>query len=258
MECLKCELRGNYAVLQLDRPEALNSLNSETLVELDQIISELEQDNKMRAVVITSSTERAFVAGADISSMQKMSPSDLALFCQQGKDVFNKIANSNLISIAAVNGFALGGGFELALACKIRLAHETAVFALPELSLGMIPGFGGTQRLPRLVGEGLALELILTGERITAQRAYDLAVVNRIYSGDSFAKDISLFVEKLLSKNSKSAQLAALSAVSQGMEVSLEAGLKIEQSQVEKIAKTPDVQEGFQSFLEKRQPKFST
>lgn len=259
MNLVKLEKKENYALLHLDRPKALNALSSELLEELELCLKELSADKKIRALIICGSTERAFAAGADVAAMQKMTSAELAAFCQRGSEILLALERAPLISIAAVSGFALGGGLELALACNLRLASKTAVFALPEVSLGLIPGFGGTQRLARLVGPGLALELILSGEQIQAQRAYEMGLVNAVYpmeNFEDFIRKAEKFVQKLLEKNAASAQLAARTTVQEGLELSLEKGLAKEQEAIQKLSQSADLKEGLSAFIEKRPARF--
>ena len=257
MNFVKLEKKGNYALICLDRPKALNAVNAEVLDELELCLKELRADSKIRALLLYGSTERAFAAGADVAAMQKMSPAEIAAFCQRGTEVLAALESSKLISVAAVSGFALGGGLELALACDLRLASETASFALPEVSLGLIPGFGGTQRLARLVGQGLALEMVLSGERITAKRAYEIALVNTLYPIENFLKNAESFVQKILGKNAASAQICARAAIREGLELSLAKGLAKEQEYIQKLSRGADLKEGLEAFVSKRPARFS-
>ena len=257
MNFVKLEKKENYALVCLDRPKALNALNDELLNELELCLKELSSDPKMRAILLYGSTERAFAAGADVAAMQKMSPAEIAAFCQRGTEVLRALESAKLISIAAVSGFALGGGLELALACDMRLANETASFALPEVGLGLIPGFGGTQRLARLVGQGLALEMVLSGKRITARRAYEMGLINALYPTENFIGNSESFVQEMLEKNAASAQLFGRAALREGLELSLEKGLQREQEYIRKISQSQDLKEGLDAFTAKRPPRFS-
>ncbi len=264
MNFVKLEKKDHIAILGLDRPSALNALNEEMLDAIHTVVQNLSSDKQIHGVLFYGMGDRAFVAGADIATMKEASPETNAKFCQKGKDVFSAINQANLISVAAVSGFAFGGGLELALACDMRLASHNALFALPEVSLGIYPGFGGTQRLPRLIGPGLALELILSGSQITAKRAHEIGLVNHVYFdeehdqiGESFLEFSENFLRKLLGKNSVSAQLAARRVIHEGLDLSLAEGLQKEQKGIEKLFLASDAKEGFSAFLEKRSASFS-
>ena len=257
MNFVKLEKKENYALVCLDRPKALNALNEEILSELDLCLKELNADEKMRAFLLYSSTERSFVAGADIRAMQEMSPAKIAAFCQRGSRLFRKIEEARLISLAAISGFAFGGGMELALSCDMRLASEGASFALPEVSLGLIPGFGGTQRLARLVGQGIALEIVLSAKPITAQRAYEIGLLNALYPTEGFIEKAEDFLRNILGKNAHSAQLLGRRALREGLALPLEKGLALEQKYIQELSKSQNLKEGLSAFVEKRPPRFS-
>ena len=257
MNFVKLEKKENYALIGLDRPQALNALNGEILGELELCLKELSTDKKIHAVLLYSTTERAFAAGADIGAMRKMSSAEIATFCQRGSDLFRNLEKAELISVAAISGFAFGGGLELALACDMRLASEGASFALPEVSLGLIPGFGGTQRLARLVGEALALEMILSGKPIAGQRAYEIGLVNALYPTENFIKKAEDFLQKVLGKNAHSAQLLGRAAVREGLGFPLDKGLRKEQEYIQKLSASQNLKEGLDAFVEKRPPRFS-
>lgn len=187
------EARGAIAIVTINRPKALNALNSTTLAELGEALTTLAGSSQVRVIVLTGSGEKAFVAGADVTDMQAMSPVEARAFAHRGATVFSQLENLPQPVIAAVNGFALGGGCELAMACDIRIAAETAKFAQPETGLGITPGFGGTQRLPRLVGQGRAMELLFTGDTIDATEALRIGLVNKIVpAGETMAASIAM------------------------------------------------------------------
>ncbi len=268
LESLNIEIKDRYALLGINRPKALNALNHSLLLELRTAIAYLEEESKnkdLAAVLLYGLGDRAFVAGADIATMQKNTFEANMEFLKLGQDCFNELSRANFISISVVNGFALGGGVELALATDIRLSSESGVFALPEVSLGLIPGFGGTQRLPRIVGKGLALELILSGARIDAKRAYEIGLINHILpSGNSqensdknYLEHAQEFTKKMLAKNSKSAQLMAKRAIHLGLEMTLIEGQRYEMECNAKLFSGPDTQEGLNAFVEKRPANFS-
>ena len=248
--------KSNYiAKLTINRPDKLNALNGETLKELEHLFNEIENDDSVFVVILTGAGEKAFVAGADIKELHDLNGETGKEFAEFGQDVFNQIEKLNKPVIAAVNGFALGGGCELALACHIRVASEKAKFGQPEVNLGIIPGYGGTQRLARLVNKGRAFEYILTGDIFDANEAYRIGLVNHVYSAEdllSKAEDLAL---KIISKG----QLAinyALQSINSTSELSLENGLKLEAKLFAECCGTEDFKEGTAAFLEKRKSEF--
>ena len=252
-EYLRYELDGDIAVITIDRQEALNALNQDLLFELSVAFEQAEADSSVRALVITGAG-RAFVAGADIAGLQKLedafSGRELAL---QGQDVFSTLAALPFPTVAAINGFALGGGLELAQAADLRVAASGARLGLPEVGLGLIPGYGGTQRLPRLIGQGRALDLILTARHVPAAEALQLGLVNRV-AEDALATAIEL--AKTAARNGPVAVGLAKEAVSRGLDVTLSQGLEIEADLFGLVATSADMQEGTSAFLEKRAPDF--
>ena len=246
---------NNIAKITINRSEKLNALNYETLSELNHLFNFLQNDNSVLAVVLTGSGEKAFVAGADIkelSNLDKKSGMEFSLF---GQSVFNKIENLNKPVIAAINGFALGGGCELALACNIRYASENAKFGQPEVNLGIIPGYGGTQRLAHQIGKGRAMEYILTGDIITAQEAYSIGLVNKVFpSEELLLKSIEL-AEKIIAKG-KDAIAKSIKSINAVDNISLLEGLKFEAQQFGDCCGTEEFIEGTTAFLEKRKPNF--
>jgi enoyl-CoA hydratase len=255
MENLLVEYDGPVAVVTINRPRALNSLNVATLLELDAAISELEQSEDTRAAIIAGAGEKSFVAGADIPEIRNLSLLSGKEFAARGLGIYSRIEKSKIPIIAAVNGFALGGGCELAMACHLRIAADTAKFGQPEINLGIIPGYGGTQRLPRLVGRGRALDLLLTGRMITAAEALAWGLVNAVVP----QTELMITAKKLaldLAAKPKLAVAAILEAVDSGLQLGLDRGLKIEENLFTYACGTEDKNEGTSAFLEKRKPEF--
>ncbi len=247
------ELDGNVAVVTITRPDALNALNGQLLMELGAILELIEMHPDAHALVITGEG-RAFVAGADISELAQINDSfsgrEQALM---GQDLMNSIAALPIPTIAAVNGFALGGGLELALACDLRVASEAAKLGLPEVGLGIIPGYGGTQRLARLIGQGRALDLIMTGRHVPADEALQLGLVNRVVED---AKETALEIANQCLKNGPIALGLAKEAIVRGLGVTLPQGLEIEADLFGMACTTADAKEGLNAFVEKRAAEF--
>ena len=249
------EKSDGVAVLTVNRPRSLNALSHATLVEIDAAIQEAAADDAVRGVVVTGAGEKAFVAGADISEMGKLSPLQAEAYSRQGQDVMNRIENLGKPVVAAVNGFALGGGCELAMACTLRVAAESAHFGLPEAKLGIIPGFGGTQRLARLVGKGRALQLILTAATIDAREAWRIGLVNEVAGPGQLMEQAHAVLRQILA-NAPIAVRMAMAAVHNGAEVGLNAGLAMERANFSICVGTDDQREGTSAFLAKRSPNF--
>lgn len=251
---LRYEVDGEVAIITVDRQEALNALNQEVLFELGLAFDLASSDTDVRALVLTGAG-RAFVAGADIAALRDLSDAfagrETAL---GGQDVANSLAVLPFPTVAAINGFALGGGLELALAADLRVAATGARMGLPEVGLGLIPGFGGTQRLPRLIGQGRALDLILTGRHVTAEEALQLGLVNRV-ADDALAEAVAL--ARLAAKNAPIALGLAKEAVVRGLDVTLQQGLEIEADLFGLVSTTADMREGTTAFLEKRAAEWS-
>ncbi len=246
---------GKTAKITINRPKKLNALNKDTINELHEVFEALEADKKVRAIIITGSGDKAFVAGADISEFAHFDISEGAKLSKKGQKIlFDFIENLNTPVIAAINGFALGGGLELAMACHFRVASENAKMGLPEVSLGVIPGYGGTQRLPQLVGKGKAMEMIMTAGMITAEDAKNSGLVNHVVPQE----ELMPLCEKLAIKityNSGSAISAAIKAVNANFKDGVD-GFKVEIKQFGKCFGTEDFDEGTTAFLEKRKPNF--
>lgn len=246
---------GRIAILKIDRPSKLNALNRETIEELHEALIELENDNDVKVVIITGSGEKAFVAGADISEFADYSVDEAKDLAASGQEkLFDYVENFNKPVIAAINGFALGGGLELAMAAHFRTASRNAKMGLPEVSLGLIPGYGGTQRLPQLVGKGKAMEMIMTAEMITADDALRLGLVNHVFELDSLL-DNTRTIAKKICNNSLVAIRAAIEAVNAGYMFD-EDGYDIEINAFGEAFGTEDFKEGTQAFLNKRKAEF--
>lgn len=252
---LLLEVKDHVAVVTINRPDKLNALNTQTINDLDSVLDTLKNENDIYAIIITGSGEKAFAAGADITELNKLDVVNAKEFSERGQAVFNKIEQSDKPVTAAVNGFALGGGCELALACHIRLASENAMFGQPEVNLGIIPGYGGTQRLARLINTGRAMEYILTGDMIDVNEAFRLGLVNKIYPADKLIENAKIMAGKIAIKGQQAIRYAmkSLRAVN---EVSLKDGQKLEASLFALCCGTEDFKEGTNAFLEKRKPVF--
>src|SRR5213592_2335951 len=254
-ETLLFDIDAGVARVTINRPDKLNALNDQVMAELGDAAARIATDDVIRGAILTGAGPKAFVAGADIGDLAKQGPFDGKARALRGQAVLRRLETCGKPVIAAVNGFALGGGCELAMACHIRIASENAKFGQPEVKLGIAPGYGGTQRLPRLVGKGVALQLILTGEMIDAQEAYRIGLVNKVVP----AADVLMESEKLLRAILAMGPLAvrlALEAVDQGLEMSLDEGLLLEANHFGLLAATHDMKEGLGAFLAKRAPKF--
>lgn len=253
---LLIEREGSVAVLTINRPKVLNALNTQTLDELRRAILELKGDETVRAVVLTGAGEKSFVAGADIKELAVQTPAGGREHAIAGQHVFDLIEHMGKPVIAAINGYALGGGCELAMACTIRLAADTAKLGQPEINLGIIPGYAGTQRLARIIGKGRALELLLTGDQVTAHEAYRLGLVNRVVP----AAELMTEAKKLAATLAAKAPLAVryiLEAVHKGGEMPLPQAQVFEATLFGLVASSDDMREGTAAFLEKRQPAFT-
>lgn len=249
------EKRDGIAYVTLDRPKVLNALNQATWESLHTVFEDVRDDASVRGVILTGAGDKAFIAGADIGELAHVTAVEAEESSSYGQAVLNIIENLGKPVIAAVNGYALGGGCEMAMACTIRVASDKAKFSQPEVTLGLIPGGGGTQRLPRLVGKGRALQLILSGEMIGAQEAHRIGLVNEVVA----AADLITRAEEILKKIASNAPIAvklALEATHKGMETSQSEGLSLEASYFGICAATEDKNEGTSAFLQKRAPKF--
>jgi len=254
-ENILLEKKDAIAYVTVNRPKVLNALNGATIEELRAAFHELKQDALIRVVILTGAGEKAFVAGADIGELAERDPVSGKEFAHRGQNVFNLIENLRKPVIACINGFALGGGCELALACTLRLASDNARLGQPEVKLGIIPGYGGTQRLPRLVGKGLAMQMVLTGEMITAQEAHRIGLVNEVTSATELIPRAEVIAAKIIA-NAPLAVQYTLEAVNKGMEMPLANGLFLETALFGVCCATEDKTEGTSAFLEKRAAAF--
>ncbi len=255
-ENLTVEIRDRIARVTINRPKLLNALNEQTVREIHAAFAALRHDASVGVVILTGSGEKAFVAGADINELAVMSPLQGEASSRLGQAAFAEIESLGKPVIAAVNGFALGGGCELALACHIRFASENAKLGLPEVGLGIMPGYGGTQRLPRLVGLGRALELIATARMIDAQEAFRIGLVNGVYPAADLLPHCEKVAGEILSRGSLAVR-CAMDAAIRGVETDLAHGLEMESTYFGLLASTADMREGLRAFLEKRKPTFT-
>lgn len=249
------ENQGGIGLVTLNRPKALNALNVETMYELDRLFGELAKDSTVLVVIITGSGDKSFVAGADITEMQPLSAIEGRNWGKLGQAVFGKIENLPQPVIAAVNGFALGGGCELAMACDIRIASEKAKFGQPEVSLGIPPGFGGTQRLARLVGKGRAKELLFTGDMIDAVEALRIGLINKVVAPEEMMNVTRAMAQKIMSRAPYAVQVCK-AAVNEGLDIDLDSGVAYEAEVFGLCFATEDQKEGMAAFVEKRKPEF--
>lgn len=253
-ETIIYEAKNNIGYITINRPKALNALNAEVLNELSQAVDIAEKDEAARVVIITGAGGRAFVAGADIAAMQNMTAEEAYSFARLAQIIYNKIQDMPKIVIAAIDGFALGGGCELALACDIRIASAKSKIGIPEVTLGVFPGFAGTQRLLRLVGTGIAKEMLATARKVPADEAKAIGLVNHVVEENPMAKAEELAVE--ICKNSMSAIALGKRAMNEGMEMELKKGIEHEAALFAVAFTTEDQREGMTAFLEKRPANF--
>lgn len=247
--------KNGIVTVTINRPEALNALNSSTLEELSNIFDRIAEDEDLRVLILTGGGQKAFVAGADIGEMSSFTPLQARAFVEKGQTIISKIQHLPIPVIAAVHGYALGGGCEIALACDFIYASEKASFGLPEIGLGIIPGFGGTQRLPRLVGPNIAKEMILTGKILSAQEAYRIGLVSKVLAPSELLANVHETATVLASKG-KVALRSAKHAIDRGMNMDLAMGLGMECDAFALCVANSDAQEGTSAFLEKRKPVF--
>ena len=249
------EKKGSIAVATINRPKALNALNSQVLEDLNELLDLVKADEEIRALVLTGSGEKAFVAGADIAEMSTLTKVEGEAFGKKGNDVFRKLETLPIPTVAAVNGFALGGGCELALSCDIILTSEKAKFGQPEVGLGITPGFSGTQRLPRRVGVAKAKELIFSGKMIKADEAEKIGLVNAVYAPEALM-DGALEMAKSFTKNAPIAVKYAKACIDRGMQMDIDDGIAVENELFAMCFATADQKEGMGAFLEKRPAAF--
>ncbi|RKZ07574.1 enoyl-CoA hydratase [bacterium] len=252
---LQYELSDSIATVTVNRPKALNALNRATLDELESVIAQAAADDSVRVLIFTGAGEKAFVAGADIKELSALSPLEAARHAAMGQAIFGRLEAMGKPSIAAINGFALGGGLELAMACTLRIAADTARMGLPEITLGLIPGFAGTQRLPRLIGQGRALQLVLTGEMIKADRAEAMGLVNEVVDAASLMDRARELAGKLTGFSAATLGLAE-ATVREGAEMAFDQACALEAARFGVAFATNDAAEGMGAFMEKRKAEF--
>ena len=249
------KIEEQIATITFNRPEVLNALNEASLKELSHAIDNVAEDGDIRVLILTGAGDKSFVAGADIREFLKFNALKAKLFSEMGHGLVNKLQEMPIPVIAAVNGFALGGGCEVVIACDFIYASENAMFGLPEINLGIIPGFGGTQRLPRLIGKNRAKEMIFTGKMIPATEAQAMGLVNKVCAQDQLMDEV-LNVAKIIVAKGKVSLRAAKQAINTGMDVDLKTGCRIEIDAFAICLASPDAKEGTQAFLEKREADF--
>jgi len=254
-ENILLEKKNSIAYVTVNRPKALNALNMTTMEELRAAFTDIKSDTSIRVAILTGSGEKAFIAGADISELAKHDAISGKEYTHRGQSVLDLIENLGKPVIACINGFALGGGCEIALACTMRLASENAKLGQPEVKLGITPGYGGSQRLPRLVGKGIAMQLVLAGEMITAQEAHRIGLVNEVTAPADLIARAEAIAQKIIA-NAPLAVQYAMEAVNKGMEMNLAEGLYLEATLFGMCCATEDKKEGTTAFLEKRRAQF--
>lgn len=254
METILIAKEGHVATITINRPKALNALSTQVLTELNAALDEVAADKDVYALVITGAGEKSFVAGADIAEMKDKSVEEAAIYGKFGNEVFRKIETFRCPVIAAVNGFALGGGCELAMSCDIRVASENAVFGQPEVGLGITPGFGGTQRLARLVGAGIAKEMIYTARNIKADRAAEIGLVNKVVTAEELLPTVMKMAAGI-AKNAPIAVAYAKKAINNGLQTDIDGGIAIEVEEFSNCFATEDQTYGMTCFLEKVKDK---
>jgi enoyl-CoA hydratase len=252
-QTLLLERSDVYAVVTLNRPKVMNALNRALFAELDEVFTSLAGDSSVRAIIVTGAGEKAFAAGADIGELAALSAAEGQQMALQGQGVFRKIETCGKPVIAAIQGFALGGGCELAMACTIRIASEHARLGQPEVKLGLVPGYGGTQRLPRLVGKGAALKLLLTGDMVDAEEAFRIGLVDEVVPAETMMPRAETLA-RAIAQQAPLAVAGCLRAVEGGYDLPIEAGLELEASLFGLACATEDKAEGTRAFLEKRAP----
>ncbi len=256
LENLLYDIREGIAWITFNRPKVLNALNNQTIEELGEIVGDLATNSQVKGAILTGAGEKAFVAGADINELASMDPLAGKDFAKKGQAVTLALENLSKPVLAAVNGYALGGGCEISLACNMRIASEKAVFGQPEVNLGIIPGYGGTQRLPRLIGKGPALEILLTGRMVSADEALRLGLVNKVVPAEKLYEEAEKLMKTILSKGPLAVKYV-LDSVNNGLQMSLVEALDYEASLFGLVCHTEDRKEGTKAFLEKRAPNFA-
>lgn len=254
-ENVQMEVSAGVARVTINRPKVLNALNNQTIVEMTDLFSDIEGDKSVRGVILTGAGDKAFVAGADITELASMTALEAKQISERGQNLFNLIEGLGKPVVAAINGFALGGGLELAMACTFRYASENAKLGQPEINLGLIPGYGGTQRLPRYIGKGPAMELLFTGDMIKAEEACRLGLVNQVTTQEELLPTVDKVMEKIVSKSPLILRFIG-QAVNSGLSMTLKDGLALETNLFSRCAESEDMREGTDAFLNKRKPSF--
>jgi len=254
-QTLLFEIRDDIAFVTINRPDKLNALNDQVMIDLAHAVERIATEGEIKGAILTGSGPKSFVAGADIGDLSRQGPFDGKARAQRGQAVLRRLETCGKPVIAAINGFALGGGCELAMACHIRIASESAKFGQPEVKLGIAPGYGGTQRLPRLVGKGIAMQLILTGEMIDAQEAYRIGLVNKVVPAADLLAESEKMMRGILAMGPLAVRLS-MEAIDSGLEMTLDEGLLLEANHFGLLAATQDMKEGTTAFLEKRAARF--
>jgi len=249
------EVENGIAVLTFNRPKVLNAMNMETALELSNAIEKYKEDENVKVVILTGAGDKAFVAGADINEFKGKSPREIMKFTELGHSALRLMETMEKPTIAAVNGYALGGGLEISMACDVRFASEKARFGQPEILLGLIPGWGGTQRLARLIGIGRAKELVMSGEQITAQRAYEMGLVNRVFPAEQLMAETKKLAQKLAGLPLFAIKMAKY-AINYGYDLALDNANSLEIQCMSQCFSTQDLKEGVEAFLEKRKANF--
>ena len=252
---IKISKNKQIGILTINRPDSLNAMNREVLLEFINGLKKIQSKKDIRVIIITGSGEKAFIAGADIKLMQKMNREEAFDFANLGQELANLIEKSDKPVIAAVNGYALGGGCEIALSCHLRIASDNAVFAQPEVKIGLLPGWGGTQRLPRIIGRGLANEIILTGRNVLAKEALDIGLVNKVVPQEELI-NTCFDIANMIIKNSPNAIAESIKLIRLAAGTNLEKGLSKEAKLFSELFDTEETAEGLTAFVEKRPPKF--
>ena len=252
---IKLNIKDEVGIITINREKSLNALNEQILKEILKSLNKFIKSNDVKVIFITGSGHKAFIAGADIKEMSKLDPKSASRFGELGQRVMNTIENSPKPVISIINGFALGGGCEVALACHIRFASDNAIFGQPEVKLGLIPGWGGTQRLPRIVGKGIANEMIISGKPIDAEEAYRVGLVNKVYKKETLMPESLKFAKNILN-NGPNAVSKSLSLINDSSSLNLERGLKKEEKVFSSLFDSSETKEGLDAFLNKRKANF--
>ncbi len=252
---LSYETDHNIAIITINRPQKMNALNKHTVEELETLLTDIQNNDDIGGILITGAGDKAFVAGADIGEIRELDSKSGRSFAEKGQQVFNIIENMHKPVIALVNGYALGGGCELAMACHLRIASEKAIFGQPEINLGIIPGYGGTQRLPRIIGKTRALEFLLTANMIDAEKAFNMGLANKVVAPQQLMEEGKFWLKRILAKAPLGIR-AILESVQKGLQTDMAGGLEIEAELFGNICGSEDMREGTDAFLNKHDPHF--